>query len=144
MRVDCAAAMQDEWRKAKREAQSICYDDDGTKVGPEFVKNRMSDVMIEPSKERLEARLKSENEQKKLDEMERERLEANKKSDAEIFEERLFNRDIIQKLSEEMKPTIQDYLEENAPNLIEESDAVLRLQEEIERVKEMGPRQTSS
>lgn len=76
--------------------------------------------------------------------MEKERLEANKKSDAEVFEERLFNRDIIQKIAEEMKPTIQDYFEENAPSLIQESDAVLRLQEEIERVKEMGPRQASS
>lgn len=143
MRVDCAAAMTDEWRKAKKDSMSICFDDDGTKVGPEFVKNRMADVVIEPSKERLEARLKSEQEQRRMEEMERERQEANKKSDQEIFEERLFNRDILQKVAEEMKVTIQECLEENAPTLIEESETIQKLQEEIERVKEMRPQRHS-
>jgi hypothetical protein len=66
---------------------------------------------MEPAVEILDLQDRQEKDNSRLKEMELKRAESLKKSDQQVFEDRLFSKDVMKKVAEELQPSITSTLE---------------------------------
>lgn len=139
-RLLIAKFLHDEAQKALNDSRKIEVDqDDPSSInGSTFQKNKLKALTLSPTVHELEFQHEREVQIQKRKDAEYEQAQKNRKTEEELFFERLFRYDIICKLTEQVQAEMDDSQTAKIKDMITGSKEILQLKQHKEKMESLN------